>query len=75
MRLIVTLLNVMPLYVVNYELNEWWTNMMDKQLIKFIFNVITAMTLISYFVASFVKPPVIPVEAHEGRLTCIHCKN
>lgn len=60
MRLIVVLLNAMPFYLMNYEMNEWMENKTDVRLIKILFNFAVIMTLWSYFVASFKRPKVIP---------------
>lgn len=60
MRLLVTLLNAMPLYVMNFEMNEWVVDHMDRRLTKIVFNVLVFMTLLSYFKASFTRPRVIP---------------
>ena len=60
MRLLVTLLNVMPFYVMNSEMNEWVDDHMDRKLIKIIFNSLVFMTLISYYKASFTRPRIIP---------------
>ena len=37
MRFVVVMLNVMPLYLMNYELNEWMTNKVDCKLVKVLF--------------------------------------
>ena len=60
MRLLVTILNGMPLYVMNFEMNEWVADHMDRRLIKLVFNSLVFMTLLSYFKASFTRPRVIP---------------
>ena len=78
MRLLVTLLNAMPLYVMNTEMNEWVVDHMDRRLIKIVFNFLTSMTLISYFKASFTRPKVIPQLAPseaEMQNVCVTCKN
>jgi len=60
MRFVVVMLNVMPLYLMNYELNEWMTNKVDCKLVKVLFNFLVFMTLLSYGVATFKRPKVIP---------------
>jgi len=60
MRFVVLILNLMPLYVMNYEMNEWMENEMDKFLVKVIFNCNVFFTLVSYGVATFKKPKKIP---------------
>lgn len=60
MRILVTLLNAMPLYIMNKEMNEWVVDHMDRLLIKIVFNSLVFMTMISYFKASFTRPRVIP---------------
>lgn len=78
MRIVVVLLNVMPLYIMNYEMNEWIPNKMEKSLVNFLFNTLVFMTLLSYFIASFVKPQVIPQvneNDSDNKNVCIHCKN
>lgn len=59
MRLVVVALNVMPLYLMNYELLEWQDAKVDTAIIKCLFNVFVFLTLLSYFKASFQKPIVI----------------
>ena len=63
MRFVVVVLNVMPLYLMNYELNEWMTNKVDCKLVKVLFNGLVFMTLLSYAVATFKRPKVIPQTA------------
>jgi hypothetical protein len=60
MRLVVVLLNAMPLYLMNFELMEWQDNKTDTTTMKYLFNIFVALTLISYFKASLLKPVVIP---------------
>ena len=60
MRLIVVVLNAMPVYLMNCEMNEWMTNKVDLKLVKVLFNTLVGMTLLSYAVASFKRPKVIP---------------
>ena len=61
MRFVVLILNLMPLYVMNYEMNEWMPNLRNRSIVKAIFNTLVIMTLLSYFVASFTKPRQIPL--------------
>ena len=78
MRIVVVLLNAMPVYVMNYEMNEWIENKMDLHLIKLLFNSFVFMTLWAYFAASFLRPRVIPNRDPTellGSKNCIHCKN
>ena len=63
MRLVVVILNAMPLYLMNYEMNEWMPNKVDCKLIKVLFNGLVFMTLLSYAVATFKRPKVIPQTA------------
>ncbi len=67
-------LNAMPLYVMNYEMNEWQLNPMDVAVIKAMFNAAVFMTLWSYFVASFVKPALIPIHRKSSGM-CVNCNN
>ena len=60
MRFVVVALNAMPVYLMNYEMNEWMTNKVDCKLVKVLFNFLVFMTLLSYAVATFKKPKVIP---------------
>ena len=60
MRLVVVILNVMPVYLMNYEMNEWMTNKVDCKLVKVLFNFLVFMTLLSYAVATIKRPQVIP---------------
>jgi hypothetical protein len=60
MRAFVVFLNLMPLYLINFELNDWMDNQLERSLNKVLFNVLAAMTLVSYGVASFTRPLVIP---------------
>ena len=60
MRFVVVFLNVMPIYLMNYELNEWMTNKVDVRLVKVLFNTLEFMCLLSYAIATFKRPKVIP---------------
>ena len=60
MRFVVVILNAMPVYLMNFEMNEWMTNKVDLKLYKVLFNFLVFMTLFSYGVATFKKPKVIP---------------
>ena len=60
MRFVVVVLNAMPVYLMNYEINEWMTNRVDCKLVKVLFNYFVFMTLLSYGVATFKRPKVIP---------------
>lgn len=60
MRLVVVGLNAMPVYLMNYEMNEWMTNKVDLKLVKVLFNFLVFMTLLSYAVATLKRPKVIP---------------
>ena len=60
MRFIVVLLNAMPIYLMNYEINEWLKNKVDCKLVKVLFNFLVFMTLLSYAMATFKRPKVIP---------------
>ena len=60
MRIVVVILNAMPVYLMNYEMNEWMPNKVDCKLIKVLFNSLVFMTLLSYAMATFKKPKVIP---------------
>ena len=60
MRFVVVILNVMPLYLMNYEMNEWIENKADVKTVKILFNFLVGMTLLSYAVATFKRPKVIP---------------
>ena len=76
MRVFVTWLNVMPLYLMNYEMNEWMTNQTELALTKMLFNILVSMTLLSYGIATFSKPIVIPQLAPpDQRSYCTHCRN
>ena len=60
MRLVVVVLNAMPMYLMNYEINEWMPNKTDCRLAKVLFNSLVGMTLLSYAMATLKKPKVIP---------------
>ena len=60
MRFVVIILNAMPVYLMNYEINEWMTNKVDCKLVKVLFNGFVFMTLLSYAMATFKRPKVIP---------------
>ncbi len=60
MRFVVVALNAMPVYLMNCEMNEWMTNKVDLKLVKVLFNFLVFMTLLSYAVATFKRPKVIP---------------
>jgi hypothetical protein len=59
MRATVSLLNVFPFYVINYEMIEYMPPM-DKYLYKWLFNAFLIVNLISYWTASLLKPIKIP---------------
>jgi hypothetical protein len=76
MRLFVTMLNMMPLYLMNVELNEWTENKAHLRVTKLMFNLLVSLTLIAYFVASFARPAVIPtLPPLDARSYCQHCRN
>ena len=60
MRIVVVFLNAMPLYLMNYEMNEWIENKADVKTVKVLFNFLVMMCLLSYGVATFKRPKVIP---------------
>jgi len=60
MRIFVIYLNVMPLYLVNYEILEFFENEMDKTITKYLFNIVMVLNIISYLRASWRKPKQIP---------------
>ena len=60
MRLVVVILNAMPVYLMNCEINEWMPNTTDSKLVKILFNGLVFMTLLSYAMATLKKPKVIP---------------
>ncbi len=60
MRFVVVFLNVMPMYLMNYEMNEWIENKADVKALKVLFNFLVIMCLLSYGVATFKRPKVIP---------------
>ena len=76
MRVVVVVLNAMPLYVMNYEMNEWLENKADVKMLKVLFNFLVAMTLLSYAVATLKRPKVIPQMAPpDQRNYCTQCRN
>ena len=76
MRFIVVLLNAMPLYLMNCEINEWLTNKTDVKMFKVLFNFLVTMTLLSYTVATLKRPVVIPQMAPpEQKNYCTQCRN
>ena len=76
MRLVVVLLNAMPVYLMNCEINEWLDNKTDVKMFKVLFNFLVAMTLLSYSVATLKRPKVIPQMAPpEQRNYCTQCRN
>jgi len=57
-------------------LNELIENEVDVKLAKALFNFLVGMTLLSYFVASFKRPKVIPQMAPPDQKNyCINCRN
>jgi hypothetical protein len=74
MRIVVVILNAMPLYVMNCEMNEWQADPVNANIVKAMFNAAVTMTLWSYFVASFVRPMLIPLERKQTGM-CVHCNN
>ncbi len=60
MRLIVIILNIMPIYLINYELLEWQENKMDATITKYLFNAVEVFNILSYVKASWKKPKPIP---------------
>lgn len=76
MRLVVVGLNAMPFYLMNFEMNEWMTNKVDLKLVKVLFNFLIFMTLLSYSVATFKKPKVIPqTPPPDQTMYCQMCRN
>ena len=76
MRLVVVILNAMPVYLMNFEMNEWMTNKVDLKLYKVLFNFLVFMTLLSYAVATFKKPKVIPqTPPSDQKAYCQSCRN
>lgn len=77
MRVIVVLLNAMPLHIMNGEMNEWVLEETEKKAVQNLFNFFVFMTLWAYFTASFSRPQVIPrVDSqHKESKTCLHCNN
>ncbi len=78
MRAVVVILNVMPLYIINYEMLEYYENKMDKKITKVIFNALCFMNLWSYFVASLKRPQAIPHQPNASKhhdAYCIICEN
>ena len=76
MRLFVIFLNMMPLYLMNTELNEWLTNKTDSNLHKILFNILVFMCLFSYAYATFTRPKVIPQMAGlDQKSYCKVCRN
>ena len=76
MRFVVVFLNLMPLYLMNYEMNEWIENKADVKTVKVLFNFLVAMCLLSYAVATFKRPKVIPQMAPPDQTNyCAHCRN
>ena len=76
MRFVVVFLNVMPTYLMNYEMNEWIENKADVKTVKVLFNFLVAMCLLSYGVATFKRPKVIPQMAPPDQTNyCGHCRN
>ena len=76
MRAFVVCLNLMPLYLMNYELNEWLENETDKKMVKIIFNTLLALNLLSYGVGTFKRPKVIPQMAPSDQQNyCGQCRN
>ena len=76
MRSVVTILNVMPWYLMNYEMNEWLQNKTNQRLVKIVFNVLIFLCLLSYFQASFLKPAVIPqLPPPDQKAYCQRCRN
>jgi len=60
MRLIVCFLNICPVYVTNYEMNEWMPNEMDRTIYKFLLNWCCGFAVLSYWTASLKKPRQMP---------------
>lgn len=60
MRLIVCFLNICPVYVTNYEMNEWMPNEMDRRIYKFLLNWCCGFAVVSYWTASLKKPRQMP---------------
>lgn len=76
MRFVVVILNAMPFYLMTYEMNEWMTNKVDLKLTKVLFNFFVAMTLLSYGIATFKRPKVIPQTTPSDQgMYCPQCRN
>ena len=76
MRAAVTILNLIPFYVMNYELLSYMPEI-DAYLYKVLFNGLMFMTLVSYWMASLIKPPKIdPIADPSGDMKiCASCAN
>eukprot|EP00347_Sterkiella_histriomuscorum_P021121 403335173 len=76
MRFVVVFLNVMPLYNMNYELNEWMENKTDKKIITYLFNLVVVLNVTSYLKASFQRPKPIPkMMPQDQNQACRQCQN
>ena len=66
----------MPIYLMNFELNEWLEDNRESMLTKMAYNIVASMTLLSYYISSFSKPVVIPNLAPPNKQSyCSHCRN
>lgn len=76
MRLVVSFLNICPLYLVNYELNTWMPNETDQYVFAFMLNAALFMALLSYWTASLKRPRKIPEVAGGSHVDmCGQCRN
>lgn len=60
MRIYVIYLNIMPTYLINYELLNFYENEMDRLITQYLFNVIQFLNITSYVRASWRRPKPIP---------------
>ena len=76
MRIYVVYLNLMPMYLINYELLNFYDNEFDRLITQYLFNFVEAMNIISYFRASWRRPKTISITIpSDGAHACQICKN
>jgi hypothetical protein len=62
-RIFVVFMHFCPFYVTNWEAVEFLQNEMDKFIYKALMNLALAMSLASYFIASYRQPKILSVTA------------
>lgn len=73
MRAFVTILNLFPMYLVNFEIIEYMEPAINRKICKLLINTVCSMALLSYWIASCKKLTVIPASSGKEQKNCEKC--